>query len=41
MLDYGFTSDVYLNNLELMKIDPAAVDALILSHSLPMASSAT
>jgi 7,8-dihydropterin-6-yl-methyl-4-(beta-D-ribofuranosyl)aminobenzene 5'-phosphate synthase len=32
LLDYGFTSDVYLNNLELMKIDPAAVDAMILSH---------
>jgi 7,8-dihydropterin-6-yl-methyl-4-(beta-D-ribofuranosyl)aminobenzene 5'-phosphate synthase len=30
LLDYGFTSDVYLNNLELMKIDPAGVDALIL-----------
>jgi 7,8-dihydropterin-6-yl-methyl-4-(beta-D-ribofuranosyl)aminobenzene 5'-phosphate synthase len=32
LLDYGFTSDVYLNNLDLMKIDPAAVDAMILSH---------
>jgi 7,8-dihydropterin-6-yl-methyl-4-(beta-D-ribofuranosyl)aminobenzene 5'-phosphate synthase len=32
LLDYGFTSDVYLNNLELMKIDPATVDAMILSH---------
>ena len=32
LLDYGFTPDVYLNNLELLKIDPAAVDALILSH---------
>jgi len=32
LLDYGFTTDVYLNNLELMKIDPAAVDAMILSH---------
>jgi 7,8-dihydropterin-6-yl-methyl-4-(beta-D-ribofuranosyl)aminobenzene 5'-phosphate synthase len=32
LLDYGFTSDVYLNNLDLMNIDPAAVDALILSH---------
>jgi 7,8-dihydropterin-6-yl-methyl-4-(beta-D-ribofuranosyl)aminobenzene 5'-phosphate synthase len=32
LLDYGFTSNVYLNNLELMKIDPAAVDAMILSH---------
>jgi 7,8-dihydropterin-6-yl-methyl-4-(beta-D-ribofuranosyl)aminobenzene 5'-phosphate synthase len=32
LLDYGFTSDVYLNNLALMKIDPTAVDAMILSH---------
>ncbi len=32
LLDYGFTSDVYLNNIDLMKIDVAAVDALILSH---------
>jgi 7,8-dihydropterin-6-yl-methyl-4-(beta-D-ribofuranosyl)aminobenzene 5'-phosphate synthase len=32
LLDFGFTPDVYLNNLELMKIDPAAVDALIVSH---------
>jgi 7,8-dihydropterin-6-yl-methyl-4-(beta-D-ribofuranosyl)aminobenzene 5'-phosphate synthase len=32
LLDYGFTSDVYLNNLELMKIDPSTVDAMILSH---------
>ncbi len=32
LLDYGFTSDVYANNLDLLKIDPAAVDALILSH---------
>jgi 7,8-dihydropterin-6-yl-methyl-4-(beta-D-ribofuranosyl)aminobenzene 5'-phosphate synthase len=32
LLDYGFTSDVYTNNLDLLKIDPAAVDALILSH---------
>ena len=32
LLDYGFTSDVYLNNLNLMKIDPTAVDAMILSH---------
>ncbi len=32
LLDFGFTPDVYANNLDLMKIDPAAVDALILSH---------
>jgi 7,8-dihydropterin-6-yl-methyl-4-(beta-D-ribofuranosyl)aminobenzene 5'-phosphate synthase len=32
LLDFGFTPDVYANNLELLKIDPAEVDALILSH---------
>jgi 7,8-dihydropterin-6-yl-methyl-4-(beta-D-ribofuranosyl)aminobenzene 5'-phosphate synthase len=32
LLDFGFTPDVYANNLDLLKIDPAAVDALILSH---------
>ena len=32
LLDYGFTADVYVNNLELLKIDPAQVDAMILSH---------
>ena len=32
LLDYGFTSDVYLNNVDLMKIELAKVDALILSH---------
>jgi 7,8-dihydropterin-6-yl-methyl-4-(beta-D-ribofuranosyl)aminobenzene 5'-phosphate synthase len=32
LLDFGFTSDVYVNNLGLLKIDPAEVDALILSH---------
>jgi glyoxylase-like metal-dependent hydrolase (beta-lactamase superfamily II) len=32
LLDFGFRPEVYANNLELLKIDPAAVDALILSH---------
>jgi 7,8-dihydropterin-6-yl-methyl-4-(beta-D-ribofuranosyl)aminobenzene 5'-phosphate synthase len=32
LLDFGFTPNVYLNNLDLLKIDAAAVDALILSH---------
>jgi 7,8-dihydropterin-6-yl-methyl-4-(beta-D-ribofuranosyl)aminobenzene 5'-phosphate synthase len=32
LLDYGFTPDVYINNLDLMKIDPGQVDAMILSH---------
>jgi 7,8-dihydropterin-6-yl-methyl-4-(beta-D-ribofuranosyl)aminobenzene 5'-phosphate synthase len=32
LLDFGFTPDVYANNLELMKIDVGQIDALILSH---------
>jgi 7,8-dihydropterin-6-yl-methyl-4-(beta-D-ribofuranosyl)aminobenzene 5'-phosphate synthase len=32
LLDFGFTPQVYTNNLDLLKIDPASVDALILSH---------
>jgi 7,8-dihydropterin-6-yl-methyl-4-(beta-D-ribofuranosyl)aminobenzene 5'-phosphate synthase len=32
LLDFGFTPDVYANNLDLLQIDPAGVDALILSH---------
>ena len=29
LLDFGFTPDVYANNLELMKIDLGEVDALM------------
>ena len=32
LLDFGFTPDVYANNLELLKIDVSQVDALIISH---------
>src|SRR5262252_5704077 len=32
LLDFGFTPEVYANNIQLMNIDPAGVDALILSH---------
>ena len=32
LLDFGFTPETYANNLEIMKIDPGGVDALILSH---------
>jgi len=32
LLDFGFTPDVYANNLELLKVDVAKVDALIISH---------
>jgi 7,8-dihydropterin-6-yl-methyl-4-(beta-D-ribofuranosyl)aminobenzene 5'-phosphate synthase len=32
LLDFGFTPDVYTNNLDILKIDVAQVDALIISH---------
>jgi 7,8-dihydropterin-6-yl-methyl-4-(beta-D-ribofuranosyl)aminobenzene 5'-phosphate synthase len=32
LLDFGFTPDVYANNLGILKIDVAQVDALIISH---------
>jgi len=32
LLDFGFTPDVYANNIGLLQIDPARVDALMLSH---------
>jgi 7,8-dihydropterin-6-yl-methyl-4-(beta-D-ribofuranosyl)aminobenzene 5'-phosphate synthase len=32
LLDFGFTPEVYANNLELLNIDVAQVDALIISH---------
>jgi 7,8-dihydropterin-6-yl-methyl-4-(beta-D-ribofuranosyl)aminobenzene 5'-phosphate synthase len=32
LLDFGFTPDVYANNLALLKIDVSKVDALIVSH---------
>lgn len=32
LLDFGFTPTALFNNLELLKIDPAAIDALIVSH---------
>src|SRR5262249_44102090 len=32
LLDFGFTPDVYANNLGLLKVDVAKVDALIISH---------
>jgi 7,8-dihydropterin-6-yl-methyl-4-(beta-D-ribofuranosyl)aminobenzene 5'-phosphate synthase len=32
LLDFGFTPDVLGNNLKLLKIEPASIDALILSH---------
>jgi len=32
MLDFGYTAEALLTNLKLLGIDPAAIDALILSH---------
>jgi 7,8-dihydropterin-6-yl-methyl-4-(beta-D-ribofuranosyl)aminobenzene 5'-phosphate synthase len=32
LLDFGFTPSVYVNNLDILKIDVAQVDALIVSH---------
>jgi 7,8-dihydropterin-6-yl-methyl-4-(beta-D-ribofuranosyl)aminobenzene 5'-phosphate synthase len=32
LLDFGYTPDAYANNLDYLKIDPATVDALIMSH---------
>jgi 7,8-dihydropterin-6-yl-methyl-4-(beta-D-ribofuranosyl)aminobenzene 5'-phosphate synthase len=32
LVDFGYTPDALLNNLDLLKIDPALVDALVLSH---------
>jgi 7,8-dihydropterin-6-yl-methyl-4-(beta-D-ribofuranosyl)aminobenzene 5'-phosphate synthase len=32
LIDFGFTSEVLNNNLDLLKIDPTTLDALVLSH---------
>jgi 7,8-dihydropterin-6-yl-methyl-4-(beta-D-ribofuranosyl)aminobenzene 5'-phosphate synthase len=32
LIDFGFTPDALLNNVELLGIDPAGLDALVLSH---------
>ncbi|KJC43674.1 beta-lactamase [Bradyrhizobium sp. LTSP885] len=32
MLDYGYTPEVLLNNMELVGVDPTKIDALIVSH---------
>lgn len=32
MLDYAYTPDVLLNNIELLDVDPKKVDALVVSH---------
>jgi 7,8-dihydropterin-6-yl-methyl-4-(beta-D-ribofuranosyl)aminobenzene 5'-phosphate synthase len=32
LMDFGFTSESLINNVDLLGIDPAALDALVLSH---------
>src|SRR3981081_3107269 len=32
LVDFGFTPEAFLNNTNLLGIDPAAIDALVLSH---------
>jgi len=32
LVDFGFTPDALVNNLDLLGIDPASLDALVLSH---------
>ena len=32
MLDYGYSADALLNNIEILKVDPTKVTALIISH---------
>jgi 7,8-dihydropterin-6-yl-methyl-4-(beta-D-ribofuranosyl)aminobenzene 5'-phosphate synthase len=32
MVDYGYSPDALLNNIEILKVDPSKVTALILSH---------
>jgi 7,8-dihydropterin-6-yl-methyl-4-(beta-D-ribofuranosyl)aminobenzene 5'-phosphate synthase len=32
LVDFGFTPEAFLNNTSLLGIDPAAIDALVLSH---------
>jgi 7,8-dihydropterin-6-yl-methyl-4-(beta-D-ribofuranosyl)aminobenzene 5'-phosphate synthase len=32
LIDFGYTSEVLINNLSILKIDPSTFDALVLSH---------
>ena len=32
MIDFGYTPDALLGNMDLLKLDPATIDALVLSH---------
>ncbi len=32
LIDFGYTPDVLLNNMDVLKFDPSVIDALVLSH---------
>jgi 7,8-dihydropterin-6-yl-methyl-4-(beta-D-ribofuranosyl)aminobenzene 5'-phosphate synthase len=32
LIDFGYTPEVLLNNMEILKVDPARFDAMVLSH---------
>jgi 7,8-dihydropterin-6-yl-methyl-4-(beta-D-ribofuranosyl)aminobenzene 5'-phosphate synthase len=32
LVDFGYTSETLLNNMEILKIDPTRIDAMVLSH---------
>ncbi len=32
LIDFGYTPEVLLNNMAILKIDPSAFDAMVLSH---------
>jgi 7,8-dihydropterin-6-yl-methyl-4-(beta-D-ribofuranosyl)aminobenzene 5'-phosphate synthase len=32
LIDFGYTADVLLNNMDILNIDPSAFDAMVLSH---------
>ena len=32
MVDFGYTPEVLLNNMEILKVDPSQYDAIVLSH---------
>ncbi|MCF8475572.1 MAG: MBL fold metallo-hydrolase, partial [Pseudolabrys sp.] len=32
MIDFGYTPEVLLNNMDILKVDPSTFDALVLSH---------
>ena len=32
LIDFGYTADVLLNNMDILNVDPSAFDAMVLSH---------